>query len=569
MTLFSLICCLLALSSSAFGRSTYGYSSGSLNDNSKVGGMRDLTSQPQLPIQLPPQNQGQTGYGSSSNNDLSSGLPTGISQDTRIPTSRVMSVGYGSQQQQQQPRQLTYGQNEQTLLAPSSYSSYNLNVQQTRPVVSQQQLLFDQQQQLQQKISETQVVTEADTLCRGQRPETVIPLDNGRRFVVCLDEGKGDEQQCPKGLFFHTETRRCERKLGQLENPCDSQPCLNGGQCVQTDYTTHECRCPAGFDGKTCELDARVCQTQQPCGQAPDTKCQSFRLGAALTHICTFKNGLAYGHNSQQIHPNPCHGVDGPKPLATSDKGFVMCDGEFMYLESCPGGTIWDDLTKACVWPDMQGGSTTTTYSEQPQIQRGYGGYQQTRNLNTQSTYGQQLPIQRPVQIETPRALQIESQRPLVEDQRVTSGYGAQAPVQSYGSSQQDQRIASGYGAQAPVQSYGSSQQDQRIASGYGAQAPVQSYGAGQQDQRLVSGYGAQVPTQSYGSSQQDQQQQQQQFAPQPQQQQQLQYSQQPQQQQQQFNQQPQQQFAQQPQQPMHKQHGSHQGLNRQQQSGY
>ena len=31
-----------------------------------------------------------------------------------------------------------------------------------------------------------------------------------------------------------------------------------------------------------------------------------------------------------------------------------MCDGERMFVESCPGGTIWDDLNKACVWPDMQ-----------------------------------------------------------------------------------------------------------------------------------------------------------------------------------------------------------------------
>jgi hypothetical protein len=31
-----------------------------------------------------------------------------------------------------------------------------------------------------------------------------------------------------------------------------------------------------------------------------------------------------------------------------------MCDGERMFVESCPGGTVWDDLNKACVWPDMQ-----------------------------------------------------------------------------------------------------------------------------------------------------------------------------------------------------------------------
>jgi hypothetical protein len=88
--------------------------------------------------------------------------------------------------------------------------------------------------------------------------------------------------------------------LGPLENPCVSQPCLNGGQCVQTEVSSYQCQCPAGFDGKNCELDAHVCQTQQPCGQAPDTRCQSFRIGAALQHICILQNGQAYGLNAQQ-----------------------------------------------------------------------------------------------------------------------------------------------------------------------------------------------------------------------------------------------------------------------------
>jgi hypothetical protein len=159
-----------------------------------------------------------------------------------------------------------------------------------------------------------------DTICRGQQPETVIPLDNGRRFVVCLYDSKGVEQQCPKGLFYHPESRRCERsmssfsprhffilkfffssiELGPLGNPCSSQPCLNGGQCTQTDVSSYQCQCPPGFDGKLCELDANVCQTQQPCGQSPDTKCQSFRLGAALPYVCILQSGHAYGLNAQQ-----------------------------------------------------------------------------------------------------------------------------------------------------------------------------------------------------------------------------------------------------------------------------
>ena len=30
-----------------------------------------------------------------------------------------------------------------------------------------------------------------------------------------------------------------------------------------------------------------------------------------------------------------------------------MCDGDRMSIESCPGGTVWDDVNKACSWPDM------------------------------------------------------------------------------------------------------------------------------------------------------------------------------------------------------------------------
>ena len=42
-----------------------------------------------------------------------------------------------------------------------------------------------------------------------------------------------------------------------------------------------------------------------------------------------------------------------------------MCDGERMFIESCPGGTLWDDITKACVWPDMRGVITTLPVADQ------------------------------------------------------------------------------------------------------------------------------------------------------------------------------------------------------------
>jgi len=430
--MITLICCLLALSSSAFGRSAYGsYSSAPLTQLSGISGMRDLTSQQQQQpflTQLSSQSQLpiQTGYGQQpQNTGVLSGTTPGVQQDIQlqqtIPQQQTVSTGYGSPYGVVQIPRRQQTMADQSVVIPQSYGSQlsQINIPQ-RVIVNPQQQLLDQQQQLQQKIQESQIVTEADTVCRGQQPETVIPLGHGHRFVVCLDDGKGFEQHCPKGLVYHTQSRRCERKMGPLENPCVSQPCLNGGQCVQTEVSSYQCQCLAGFDGKNCELDARACQTQQPCGQSPDTRCQSFRVGAALQWVCILQNGEAYGLNAQQVQQNPCKGVDGPQPLAITDKGFIMCDGESMFVESCPGGTVWDDLNKACVWPDMQG-VVGTSMADQSQQQQGYGqqlSYGQQRSMLNQPTYGSQVQLQ---------------QRPALEQLKLTSSYN-QTPVQSSGS---------------------------------------------------------------------------------------------------------------------------------------
>jgi hypothetical protein len=388
--MFSLLCCLLALSSSAFARSTYGYSSAPVSSMPfQQPGMRDLTIQ-QKPLTLPVQ----TGYGQQS----SLPMTQTIRQDLPLPST------YGSGFPIQQKPEFLGQQRISHMIQPVD-----------RVILTPQQLLLQQQQELLAKNQQAQIITEADVLCRGQAPETVLPLDNGRRFVVCLEDGKGFEQHCPKGLHYHPESRRCERKLGPLENVCNSQPCLNGGKCVQTDVSSWRCECPAGFDGTICELDARVCQTQQPCGQTPGTRCQSFRFGAALSYICIHQDGLAYGLNAQQVHPSPCRDVDEPQSLANTDKGFIMCDGERMSVESCPGGTIWDNLNKACVWPDMQG-VVTLTLAEQQKVL--------PQRTSFPTTYGQQYTQQPQVPLmETPKIL------PRVIPNTV-QGYGSSLPVQ-------------------------------------------------------------------------------------------------------------------------------------------
>jgi hypothetical protein len=453
MTWISLVC-LLALSSSAFGRTAYGggYGAGSIPQMSNI-----LTAMRDQNIQRPLLPQG---YGQQQSETASGLIPQ---QDTPAPQ---IQSGYGSQ--------IITPQIPRTLPVQGYGSSYGASR------IPQ----FDQQP----VAPPVRELSPADLLCRGQQPETVIPIENNRKFVVCLDESKGVEQQCPKGLFYHEQSKRCERKLGPLDNLCASQPCLNGGQCVPTD-AWYQCQCAPGFDGKNCELDARVCQTQYPCGQTPDVRCQSFRLGAALQYICIIQDGYAYGLNAQQAQPSPCKDTDGPHALAVSNGGFIMCDGERMFVESCPGGTIWDDVNKACVWPDMQAA---------PQQDQGYGSsYGQQRTIvtpKTVSSYGSQVSIPQPrvisqygqsvqiPQFEQPKPHHHHKHMQRIETPQL-QGYGAQLPQPSF-----DQPQLQGYGAQLPQPSF-----DQPKVQGYGAQLPQPSF-----DQPKVQGYGAQLPQPSF-----------------------------------------------------------------------
>jgi len=392
MTLISLVC-LLALSSSVFGRSVpfNGYGGGYDSSASRMNILTGLRHE--LPL-----------------SDMSSTL---LTRDT-FPTSLPNAYG-SSLVQQPLIRTLpvsNYGEMNRVLeLDPTPLPPVQpLPVIQTLPPLP---------------VVEPLPLTQADILCRGQRAETVIPIDNNRRFVVCLDDGKGVEQECPKGLYYHEGARRCERKLGPLDNLCASQPCFNGGQCIPTD-SWYQCQCAAGFEGPTCELDARICQTQQPCGSGADIRCQSFRLGAALQYICLFQDETAYGLNSQQIISGPCHGFDGPHALTFTDKGFIMCDGERMFIESCPGGTVWDNFNKACVWPDMQ--IDVSTFGERRSLFEdrsvsGYGsGYGQTRTLTAPSYggYGGEKTIIRPKVMDTGYG----SQTTFVAPKAIESGYG-------------------------------------------------------------------------------------------------------------------------------------------------
>jgi len=456
MTWISLVC-LLALSSSAFGRYAFGGGYGGSSFPQVQGVLtasRDLSSQQRpflssLSLSAPALAPVQSGYGQLPQQQTVDWTSSSVQQDIPVqqiaPVAQRLPTSFGSSYGAQ-----TFPKSIESL-PTQGYGQLN------QGYGSSARLIQMEQPQL-------PVLSQADILCRGQRAETVIPVEGGRKFVVCLDDSKGVIQECPKSLFFHPDSRRCERKLGPLEDVCASQPCLNGAQCVLHE-SSYQCQCAPGFDGKNCELDARVCQTQQPCGQSSDVRCQSFRWGAALSYICIFQDGAAYGLNAQQVQPTPCKGTDGPHALLLSDKGFIMCDGERMYVESCPGGTIWDDLNKACSWPDQQGVVGLPQLDQQSSYGSSYGQQRPmitTPTFDTQTvvprmhhhrhhslpksfdTYGGQSMIHRP-QFDTS----------LLQQQPQVSTYGGQSIIhrpQFDTSLLQQQPQVSSYGSQSMIQ---------------------------------------------------------------------------------------------------------------------
>ena len=48
---------------------------------------------------------------------------------------------------------------------------------------------------------------------------------------------------------------------------CERQPCANGGSCAETGAGLDDfhCQCQEGFSGKTCDIEADLCQFMQPC----------------------------------------------------------------------------------------------------------------------------------------------------------------------------------------------------------------------------------------------------------------------------------------------------------------
>jgi hypothetical protein len=330
-----------------------------------------------------------------------------LQQDMQM---QVPSSNYGSGLQQMRP------QFEQ----PKLQQAYGYS-QQGKPI-SNYGMISSIQMDTTPQQSVPMPLSPEDILCQGKQPGTVIPLEDTRIYVTCLDDSKGVSQKCPRHLHYITQVARCERKMSQLLPPCLSNPCQNGGVCSELDIFTYKCDCPSGFEGQQCERDQRACQ-QNPCGQ--DGVCKGFRFGSALSYVCICQEGNAYGPSCQQAIPNPCQSTEQYLPLGYSDKGFVMCDGERFFIESCPGTTIWDNSQKTCMSVEMplaqdQSSYSKGNYQQQPSS---YSAYTQpSRSLITGYSGSQQtLPTQQFDPMRVRPQFDVPQQKPIMSQH----GYGS------------------------------------------------------------------------------------------------------------------------------------------------
>ncbi|CAH1245763.1 NOTCH1, partial [Branchiostoma lanceolatum] len=84
--------------------------------------------------------------------------------------------------------------------------------------------------------------------------EDSSPLD------LCVFLDSSDDYKAKKAFCTEQHSYVCQSAL----KPCAPNVCQNGGNCSSCFGSTTFCECPAGFDGKTCEINIDEC-TSGPC----------------------------------------------------------------------------------------------------------------------------------------------------------------------------------------------------------------------------------------------------------------------------------------------------------------
>jgi hypothetical protein len=144
----------------------------------------------------------------------------------------------------------------------------------------------------------------------------------------------------------------------EISNFCSSAPCLNGGQCINTN-STFICMCPRGFSGINCEIVIDYC-SPNPCQNGGS--CQKWGF---FNYKCSCSTNYT-GSNCQQINyctTNPC--LNGGQCLNYRSSYGCQCS-QWFTGNNCQTQINYCSKSNPC----MNGGTCSSCYNN-PSCQQG------------------------------------------------------------------------------------------------------------------------------------------------------------------------------------------------------
>jgi len=131
-------------------------------------------------------------------------------------------------------------------------------------------------------------------------------MNAASKIIACVDEGP---------IVVNGNTLIS----AEIPDPCDPNPCQNGGTCTPTSFTTYECDCGPAFEGQDCtdltefcveatEPDSAVLNCTDPGGCINTIPFASY--GTPITGLCneTWFDGACSYTNTTGVVETACLG---------------------------------------------------------------------------------------------------------------------------------------------------------------------------------------------------------------------------------------------------------------------